>query len=250
MTIRRSLIVAASVLGLAMGTPVAAKEHRAVAGDTTRERTTNYLQMKKIVPAADPTAKMTRMQFLTILVKLTYSKDLDDGCFKDLAPYTKPTYTKLFSDVSRDDRNAIAVCVALLNGVVRGRNDGALHGEAAIRSAEAAYMMYKAYALGPIGRPNPEGAPWYSHFLLDASYRGGFSKKMMDPRHELTNDEAEMLYQLRNYGENLQNPKIKVTVKPRMRLLGNVPATDLSQKPIVVNVRGRTLIVPRPQRRN
>ena len=258
-------LVLGSVVGMVIAVPASyAKDHRVVLNDDMAAAAQNYLQDQGVLEkGANMNAKMTRGAFISNVVQLVYKKDMNVACFEELGSYPEQEYTLLFKDVKKDSAMGLPLCVALSNGLANGRPDGNFHPEAPIKTAEAAWIVYKAYDLGPLDRKNLPGAPWYSQKLYDVNKRGVLDPSVLSPSHELTVAEsAAMFLELREQQMRLQNAVLRSTqFNSPTRLLGNdEPKSEIqartlsSQEGVIpgvtrVRARGKEYVVPRRTRR-
>lgn len=256
-------ILLGTVASMMIAAPVSAKDHRVVMTDDMAREAQAYLEQQGVLePSANMNQKISRGEFVRQVVELLYKKDMNLACFDDIGSYPDQPYTKLFRDESRDGPMAIPLCVALKVGIARGRPDGSFHSDATIRSSEAAWIIYKAYDIGPLDRQNLPRAPWYSHVLYDVDQATALDASLLNPAHELSMAEAaEVLFRLRKKRERLVNPVLgNDEPTAPLRLLGNeAPKSDIqsrtlnSQEGVMPGVeryraRGIDFVVPRRTR--
>jgi hypothetical protein len=158
----------------------------------------------------NPKAIITRGEFVKAVAKLVYPHDIADRCLQNLGTGLRKPYTKVFNDVTVFDNDAEYACVGLMNGFAKGDIDGNFRRGVAVKTAEASAMIYKAFDVGPLGRLNVPGAPWYSHFVWDMDVAGYLPEVVAhDPGHRLTWEEAgTMLLQVKDNAEMLQKKQV------------------------------------------
>ena len=96
---------------------------------------------------ADIDRPMTRGEFVFyVMSKITPADPTipDSNCFALMAATTPPTFNLLFTDVSIDSPNAIAICRAMRLGLITGYSDGSFGDNKNINLAEAAKILVKA----------------------------------------------------------------------------------------------------------
>jgi hypothetical protein len=120
--------------------------------------------------AAEPVnleTPITRAAFTQLLVKELYGQPLSPICFSLLSP---SRYTLLFSDVSRTEPYALALCTAMQDGIVRGYLDGSFRPDSFVTFAEAAKMLSRAYVLAPYGEPEGQ-REWFLPYAESLAVR-------------------------------------------------------------------------------
>jgi len=251
------LLLIGSVLGLLAATPVSAKVHKPVMTAEMMQQAQAYLKSAGVLQTTAPSTAVTRGEFIDAVTKLLYKKDLNITCFQSLGSYPEQEYTKLFSDVDRNHVLANSLCVALKVGIAKGNPDGSFGPNAPLRASEASWIVYKAYDLGPAGRENIAGSPWYDHFLYDVDQTGVMPTAMRDPAHKVTLAEStEMLFHLKKHQTRLlaNMPKEEQMEEDEIieetEMMTEEATEVIPEGYIKVRVHGKDMIVPKPKRRN
>lgn len=115
--------------------------------------------MEPTPPWGIPQGVLTRAQFIEAIASRLYGAQMHDACFAEIASSLPVRYSLLFRDVSRDSPEALAVCVAMRNGLLRGHSDGTFRPRHAITAAEAAAILTR---LALTVRPARRNEPWYA----------------------------------------------------------------------------------------
>ena len=242
--------IALATLLFALAAPVAsAKDHRP---PVTMDGFI-FLQEKNVMPlGTNPKAFITRGQFVKAVAKLVYPKDIADTCLQNLGAGLRLPYTHVFNDVSVLDSDAEYACVGFSNGFAKGDADGNFHRGIVVKTAEASAMIYKAFDVGPLGRVNVPGAPWYSHFVWDMDVAGYLPELAAhDPGHRLTWEEAgTMLLQGKDHAELLQKKQMisgaftkGMSDEPAMMVNRVPPSAQTSAVPATTGMRPGTYMM-------
>ncbi len=134
---------------------------------------------------------VSRVDFAVAVMDELYAKSNLEGCFTDLAPSGRITYTHLFTDVTRDMWYAKKLCVGMMAGVLNGNRDGSFRPLSGITAAEASKILAQAYGLTYPAK-NPTGAAWYDASMYALREIGALPKNMQ-PHQILTRADVEFI---------------------------------------------------------
>lgn len=142
-------------------------------------RTLTFVMPTMIIPALQQSAgtlastfanreSVTRGEFVSAIMK-SINPAGSEECFVSLS---RSSYSRLFTDISKDDAIAVTLCEAMTSGIIQGYPDGSFRANQPVNYAEAAKIVAKAFRL-----PTPQnikGNPWYYPYTGALSMRGIF----------------------------------------------------------------------------
>ncbi len=160
---------------------------------------------------------VTRADFVKAVINELYSGEIEDNCFRNLAPSLPVSYTHLFRDVANTHDRATKICLGMHVGLVNGDSDARFRPDDAITIAEASKILAKAYGL--VYPPKTvTTTPWYWSSMEALRLRGAITS--MNPTKRMTRSEmAQMFYGLRNTERF-----------PQTRIIGDIEA-NVAAKP-------------------
>lgn len=170
--------------------------------------------------------QLTRAQFTALIVEKLYTQDELDRCFWDLGSSRPPRFNLVFTDVHVNDRFAKHICVAMLNGIVKGQGDGSFRPDQKITFAESAKILSRAFNLAPYAEAN-RLQPWYREYVEALASRNAIPMSISRMDQLVTAAEAaEMFTRVatgttnmpsRRYSDLVPQPPRTVTVPQKSR---------------------------------
>lgn len=238
---------------LSLATPVAAKDSSDSIFAQYLGRGVKYLQDKHVLSEnVIPALPVSRANFVEVVTKVVYPKDMDNNCFGDITSNPKKGFTKLFSDVGIDSPYAQTLCTAIKTGIVSGYRDGSFKPNNSIQIGEASKILYKAYAVGPLDRKGLPTHPWYDQPIYDLKMGGVLPPVLYDRPSKPVTVEAmgELMYRLKDVADGLQLRQ-NLNANGTIQLLGTgempLPVMNIGVSPTVtVHARGIDMVIPRP----
>lgn len=155
-----------------------------------------YVEGEGIVEGYDdgtfrPDITINRAEFTKIIIGARFSVSEIDGC---IAKETEPTNEAVFfPDVPKSAWFAKYICVAKVNNVVKGYDDGTFKPGNMINFAEASKIIANAF-----GAQTATGEPWYKPFVTALGQSKAIPTSITSFDTNITRGEmAEMIYRLR-----------------------------------------------------
>ena len=152
----------------------------------------------------------------------------EDGTFKPQNTINRAEFTKIivvsqfheleikhcplsslkFSDVKKTDWFAPFICVAKVNGLIKGYDDGTFKPNKEIVFTESAKIISQAFDL-----PKMEGRTWYEGFFLNLEENSAIPPSIKKAGQSITRGEmAEMIYRLKANITNLETQRTEILI--------------------------------------
>jgi hypothetical protein len=141
-------------------------------------------------------SSVTRAEFTAMLVRSMYSRETIDSCYVRIAAVRPPRFTLLFRDVPADHAFGPEICVAMMNGLVRGYGNDVFKPDGQMTFADAAKVLARAKGLTPwADASKPEH--WFDQYVSALARRNAIPTTVASIEERITGAEArEMIRRL------------------------------------------------------